>query len=466
MQKSEKDFKELILLRKEYNISQMKLANLSGFRASQVSSWELNKTIPTHEDIQVLHKTLSKIVREIECDIHDIRKKNIVNSQTKKRLPKVIQTKTEYEAGLVSSTKPTKFVKTLNQLYKSSQNNIKVTAPKTIALFSGCGGISLGFHSAGYNLVGHVEIESSANRIYKENFPKSRLLGTDISQITDKEVEEWKEELGDIDIVIGGPPCQGFSLMGKRDAHDARNQLYLQYARIISILQPKVFVMENVKLLTSMKTPQGAMFIDCIIDEFESKGFEITKKVINAYEFGVPQSRERVFLVGVNSSIDGINTKFKFPESEFTTPLTFREATQDLPQIESGELTDDPLHWAVTHPKHVINWLKDVPQGASAHQNDDENLRPPSGFNTTYKRIKWDEPCSTIATNFSMISGSRNVHPTSTRSFTIREATRTQTFPDQFVFVGKWGDIRKAIGNAVPPLLAYKLASAIKFEYF
>ena len=102
----------------------------------------------------------------------------------------------------------------------------------------------------------------------------------------------------------------------------------------------------------------------------------------------------------------------------------------------------------------------------SAHDNSNPELRPPSGFNTTYKRIKWDEPCSTISTNFSMISGCRNVHPTSTRSLTIREATRAQSFPDEFVFEGKWGDIRKAIGNAVPPLLAQIIAKAIKDQYF
>ena len=99
-------------------------------------------------------------------------------------------------------------------------------------------------------------------------------------------------------------------------------------------------------------------------------------------------------------------------------------------------------------------------------ENLDEDMRPPSGFNTTYKRIVWDEPCSTISTNFSMISGCRNVHPTSTRSLTIREAARAQSFPDEFVFSGKWGDIRKAIGNAVPPILAAAIAKSIFSQFF
>ena len=203
---------------------------------------------------------------------------------------------------------------------------------------------------------------------------------------------------------------------------------------------------------------------------------------INAQDFGVPQSRERVIIVGVR--LDSVK-EFVFPTATHTsfekcnqiqlsfdnlTPLkpyqTFRDATCELTFIESGEKSQDPLHWSITHPEHVIGWLKNVPEGCSAHDNADPELRPSSGFNTTYKRIVWDEPCSTISTNFSMISGCRNVHPTDTRSLTIREAARVQSFPDEFAFFGKWGDVRKVIGNAVPPLLAYMIAKDIKEQLF
>ena len=190
-------------------------------------------------------------------------------------------------------------------------------------------------------------------------------------------------------------------------------------------------------------------------------------------DYGVPQSRERVVIVGVRNDID---IDFGFPIathqtnsdtyslSLFETPtqISFRDATCDLIHLESGEVSDDPLHWSIVHPEHVIRWLKDVPEGCSAHDNENPDLRPPSGFNTTYKRIKWDEPCSTITTNFSMISGCRNVHPAATRSLTIREAARAQSFPDEFVFLGKWGDVRKAIGNAVPPIFAEIIAKEVK----
>ncbi len=130
--------------------------------------------------------------------------------------------------------------------------------------------------------------------------------------------------------------------------------------------------------------------------------------------------------------------------------------------MESGEKSSDPFHEAVRHPDHVIRWLWDVPEGASAHDNKDEKLRPPSGYNTTYKRQKWDEPASTVQTTFGMISGSNNVHPIATRSLTIREAARIQSFPDSYKFSGTLGTIRKGIGNAVPPLLSLQIGLHVK----
>ena len=181
-----------------------------------------------------------------------------------------------------------------------------------------------------------------------------------------------------------------------------------------------------------------------------------------------------MILVGVRNDL---KKKFEFKRPHYgtadsseqmsllgtTLPIrTFRDAMEGLETLENGDVSsNDPLHWAIVHPQHVIEWLVDVPEGMSAHENPDPAKRPPSGFNTTYKRNVWNEPCSTISTNFNMISGCRNVHPTSTRSITIREATRAQSFPDEFVFCGKWGDVRHAIGNAVPPLLAYEIAKEI-----
>ncbi len=459
--------------RLKYNISQTKIAEASGFSKATISSWELGKAIPSLKDIKVVSNALSSLICDIDSGLCDVRKKRITKSNAvKKRLPKVIKSSDEYHKLLKACHHQNcAYRDILTNLYKRAMDTKPHNAPKAIALFSGCGGLSLGFAAAGFDLVGHVEIEESANKIYDSNFVNSKLLGTDICNITDEQIKEWKKEFGDIDVVIGGPPCQGFSLAGKRDPDDIRNQLFEYYSNIVSLVYPKAFIFENVRLLTSMKTSDGKLFIDCIFDSFSKAGYHLVKKEINMADYGVPQSRERVVIVGVRNDID---KDFDFPMATYQTDtdvpslfnfqkqISFREATVDLDFLESGELSTDPLHWSIIHPEHVIRWLKDVPEGCSAHDNENPDLRPPSGFNTTYKRIKWDEPCSTITTNFSMISGCRNVHPTATRSLTIREAARAQSFPDEFAFIGKWGDIRKAIGNAVPPIFAEIIAESIK----
>ena len=468
-------YEEVKKRRMKYKISQTKLAEASGYSKATISAWELRKSIPSSTELSKLDAALSGIIRDIEECIFDVRKKRITHSSKEKRdLPKTIQDGDDYRKRLaLCSTKTrTAYSQLLSDLYRRAQTPKATNAPKAIALFSGCGGMSLGFAAEGFNLVGHVEIENSANKIYAENFPDSRLLGKDICDISDEEVNGWLSEFGNIDILVGGPPCQGFSLAGKRDPEDIRNQLYRYYVNIVSLFWPNVGVKENVRLLTSMKNSDGKLFIDCILEAFSKAGYHVIRNEINASDYGVPQSRERVILIGIRNDI---NKRFDFPIGEYGDEnqlfsykkrLTFRDATGDLQPLESGEKSSDPLHWSIVHPDHVIKWLKDVPEGCSAHENKDPEMRPPSGFNTTYKRIMWDEPCSTISTNFSMISGCRNVHPTSTRSLTIREATRAQSFPDEFVFTGKWGDIRKAIGNAVPPVLAAVLAKAIFEQFF
>lgn len=454
--------------RKKYNISQTKLSIISGYKKTQISEWELEKALPSVIQLKKLESALNKAIFDIDKGYDDIRKKRIVNNNStqNKKTPNIIDSEIEYNKKLkFCKWYNSKYSLLLKEMYTKAVYKKKNNAPKAIALFSGCGGFSLGFAAEGFNLVGHVEIEKSANRIYEANFKDSVLLGEDICKLSDADIREWKEKFGEIDTIIGGPPCQGYSLAGKRNPEDVRNQLYKYYVNIVSIIKPKIFVFENVKLLTSMRTKEGYLFIDLITKAFENVGYKLIKKEINAANYGVPQSRERIIIVGIRKNL---NKAFVFPNEicKVDDQRTFRNATFDLPMLESGEISSDPLHWSVSHPEHVINWLKNVPEGHSAHENKDLFNRPPSGFNTTYKRIKWDEPCSTISTNFGMISGSRNVHPESTRAFTIREAARVQSFPDEFVFIGNWGDIRKAIGNAVPPLLAQEIAKSVYFQVF
>lgn len=344
--------------------------------------------------------------------------------------------------------------------------------PKAVSLFSGCGGLTAGFTYAGFNVVSHVEIDAAARAVYQQNFPASRELGTDIRGVDDLQLEGLAREHGPIDVVFGGPPCQGFSLTGKRDVFDPRNQLYREFARVVKSLSPQVFVLENVRLITSMKTPDGSLLIEDLYEVFSRLGYSLTHAELNAMSFGVPQSRERAIFLGVKAgtkkpSLPAPTHKEADTASLFGNAkkplLTVRDAFEGLEHLESGDASsDDPLHFAVNHPTHVIEMLRDVPEGKSAHENPDPSKRPTSGYNTTYKRMRWDEPASTVATTFGMISGSRNVHPVATRSLTIREATRCQTFADDFVFFGSLGDVRTMIGNAVPPRFGMALALHVK----
>lgn len=460
------NYDEIKKKRLEYRLSQNKLAELSGYSAPTISGWERGIRTPSETQLAALSEALDNAIAALEAGDNSIRKKRITKNANnpKRTTPPIITSPAEYKKLNKKSSNP--YAELLERELGGGASRVG-NSPKAISLFSGCGGMTLGFQSAGFDVVGHVEINESANKIFEANFPSCDLLGTDIEKVSDDIVKGWIRKYGQIDVVVGGPPCQGFSLAGKRDPNDARSQLYKQYARMVSIIKPKVLVLENVRLLTSMKDRDGGLFLDKIIAAFSEIGYESKVHLVNAQNYGVPQSRERMIIVGVRRDMA---SKYVFPPASHdgvATPFrTFREATSDLDSIESGESSPDPMHWAVAHPDHVINWLKDVPEGCSAHDNEDPSKRPPSGFNTTYKRITWDEPCSTISTNFGMISGCRNVHPQQTRSLTIREATRAQSFPDSFVFLGSWGDVRKAIGNAVPPLLAKTVANSLRNQLF
>lgn len=342
-----------------------------------------------------------------------------------------------------------------------------------IDLFAGCGGLTKGFEDAGFKVVGFVEHDKSAAETHKANFPNSELLGEDITKINDSRILEIKNKIGEVDCIIGGPPCQGFSLMGKRNGHDPRNSLFLDFLRFTKIIQPKCIVLENVRHLLSMKNSDNEKVSEAIMKKFSEIGYDLEYKLLNAQEFGVPQFRERVFFIGYRKEL---NNKIGFPEpthgDSFQTSLsgkrlkpyvTFRDATKDLEWLESGEKSKtDLFHVAVDHPERVIKWLKNVPEGQSAHKNEDSKLRPPCGYNTTYQRMIFDKPSATIGTVFNQISSHHTVHPKATRSITTREALRCQTFPDNFKWKGTMTSIRKQIGNAVPPLLAKSVAEEIK----
>lgn len=334
---------------------------------------------------------------------------------------------------------------------------------KIIDIFSGCGGLSLGFEQAKkFKICLAIDIWQEALNTVKKNKTNINILNQNLSDFKDGDILKIKEEYKDVKVVIGGPPCQGFSQAGQRNSNDPRNQLYKSYINFIKIINPEWFVFENVAGLMSMKTKDGKLFSNEILNDFKKMGYNTTLNLISAKDFGVPQDRKRVIIIGNRLGIS-------VPKLKPTTkdnPLTVRDVISDLEELESGEkLKNDKYHFAIYHAERHIKWLKNVPEGKSAHDFKPGNGMTAKGYSTTYKRIWWDRPSPAITTCFSSISSQNNVHPTNTRALTIREAMRIQTFPDDFEFSGSFRDIRTQIGNAVPPKLGEEIAKQL-LTYF
>lgn len=442
--------------RQQAGLSQAKLAELTGVPQHALSAFELGKS-------ELPAPAVAKVVSALAspADVAAL-------SARRKRYAKHSYSEAEFVPARAARARATErnasYVAELNELARAHASN-RGTAFKAVSLFSGCGGFSLGFSAAGFALQGFVELDANLREIYRTNFHNSIEIGGDIASLSDASIQQHAAAFGEIDAIIGGPPCQGFSLAGKREVTDPRNSLFRHYLRFVDAMRPRVALLENVRLLTSMKSAEGDRVKDQIIDEFRRHGYRVAMFEINARSYGVPQHRERVIFVATRADL-GIAPSI--PQATHgatddlfapvTAPTTFADACSDLAYIESGGESADPLHRAVHHPDHVVRWLWDVPEGRSAHDNDNAALRPPSGYNTTYKRQVWLEPAATVQTTFGMISGCRNVHPIATRALTVREAARIQSFPDQFAFPGALGPTRTGIGNAVPPLLAFALA--------
>jgi DNA (cytosine-5)-methyltransferase 1 len=446
--------------REALGLSQAKLAELTRIPQHLLSAFELGKAELPAPMLESLTHAFSDDRRITEL------------ASRRKRYRRHRYERVAHSPERVARAKPTKgnaeYLRLLNWISErhASPAGRQLQA---VSLFSGCGGFSLGFSAARFRIRGFLELDAALRKIYRSNFPVSQELGSDITAVSQATLEAYRHELGTIDVIIGGPPCQGFSLSGKRKVDDPRNSLFRHYLRFVDVFQPRMAVLENVRLLTSMKSPSGSWVKDEICSEFQKHGYSVRYFEVNAKEYGVPQHRERVFFVAVRKDLgvvpsipDVTHGPSRDLFSEVTPYRTFGDACSDLPFLESGESSDDLLHQAVRHPAHVIQWLWDVPEGCSAHENKDPRLRPPSGYNTTYKRQVWNEPASTVQTTFGMISGCRNVHPIATRSLTIREAARIQSFPDSYRFQGTASTVRTGVGNAVPPLLAYAIGLHVR----
>ena len=321
---------------------------------------------------------------------------------------------------------------------------------KYIDLFAGAGGMSLGFDKAGFQNVLAVEYDECFAETYRFNFPDHNLKVEDIKDISNDEI---KEIIGNnkIDVIIGGPPCQGFSIAGKIGRNfidDERNQLFKEFVRFVNVIRPKIFVMENV---AALKTHNKGKTIMEIVNEFDNAGYTVKYDVLNAVNYGVPQQRRRIFIIG---TLDKDN-KFEFPK-KINKYITIGEALKGLPKLKSGETSNIPNHNAMHHSKQMLEKMSYVKDGGD--RNDiPENIRPKSGDIRKYIRYNSKEPSICITGDMRKV-----FHFNQNRALTGRELARIQTFPDNFIFKGNTGKVQQQIGNAVPPKLAFQIANSVK----
>lgn len=388
----------------------------------------------------------------------------------------------------------------LNSKVKSKDGRKVKEQRNIIDLFAGCGGLSLGFEMAGFNIPLAIEIDEWASETYKKNHPDTFVMTEDITQVTDLDSLLPDKSIR-VDGIIGGPPCQGFSLSGNRDKNDPRNSLFMEFVRFVRHFKPTFFVMENVPGLLSMKTKKGEMVRDVILSEFKESGYNVDYHTVNAAEFGVPQSRVRIVFIGVRNDLEYDKERitpegFLFGDEQ----ITIDQAIMDLPQIESGQGCDfveydrepetDYERWArdgsdgvynhiaMRHTQRLIERFSHIGYGQSVADVAKEHQQRQRGdagkisgkvYSQNNMRPYPDKPSPTVAASFQ----SNFVHPHHNRNFTAREGARLQSFPDRYIFYGKRTTMSweknvsqyQQIGNAVPPLLAKGIAQTI-ISYF
>lgn len=372
-----------------------------------------------------------------------------------------------------------------------------ITGLTSIDLFSGCGGLTKGFQMAGITSIFASDIDENCEKTFNRNFKDVPFLRKDITKITKSEVDDILKGQSP-DILIGGPPCQGFSLANKnrnKIADDPRNRLFYGFVKFLNWYSPKAFVMENVKGILSM---HGGRVFETIMQELlnagDYGGYQAECRVLLASDYGVPQNRERVIVIGIRKDL---KKKPEFPTPiELDKKVSVNDAISDLPQIEACEGEEvmeypvDPQnefqrtmrrnssyvlnHIAMRHTPRLIARFRAIKPGQSlvdvwethgSVKRGDPSKKSEIKFSQNNQRVLGDAPAPTIAASFQ----SNFIHPTLDRNFTAREGARLQSFPDDFVFEGmrtkmsweKGLSQYQQIGNAVPVLMAKAIAESL-----
>ena len=328
----------------------------------------------------------------------------------------------------------------------------------TIELFAGAGGLALGIEKAGFETIGLVEVDKDASNTLKLNRPQWYVINDDIARVSVLDLEKlFGVKKGELDLLSGGAPCQSFSYAGKRlGLEDARGTLFYHYAKFLEKLQPKMFLFENVK---GLLTHDNGRTYETILDIFKQSGYTIKRNqidVLNAWDYGVAQKRERLITIGIrNDLIDKIT--FEFPTPHKYKPV-LRDILSDCPKSQGVQYSD--------YKKKIFElvppggYWRDIPEDiAKEYMKSCWNME--GGRTGILRRLSLDEPSLTVLTSPSQKQTER-CHPLEARPFTVRENARCQSFPDDWEFCGSVGQQYKQVGNAVPVNLAYEIAVKIK----
>jgi len=350
---------------------------------------------------------------------------------------------------------------------------------KILDLFCGAGGMSHGMHkNPHFNTEVALDINESLAITLKKNMPEAEVIIGDIKDvIVKKKVIDSAKQRG-VNMIIGGPPCQGYSMKGKKlGLEDPRNYLFIEFLNLVDQIQPQVFVIENVK---SLLTTSKGWFRDQIISEIEKLDYHVDVGILNATDFGVPQTRDRAIFICCKTK------KITLPHPTVNHLVTVKDAIFDLAYLDSseGEFEQEYInmpnseyqkmirknskklynHKASNHASIAIKKLKMIPPEKGKEYLPKELLGKQQ-FKSTWGRLKWDKPSPTIDTRFDAASNGTNNHPFLHRTITPREAARLQSFDDNFIFYGSKVAVRAQIGNAVPPLMAKAIADKIYKDY-
>lgn len=343
---------------------------------------------------------------------------------------------------------------------------------KILDLFCGAGGLSEGFKNAKFEIYGAVDFDKAAMKTHLLNFETKFHFTGDISNISDETIVR---DLSNIDGVIGGPPCQGFSSANRylKDEDDPRNRLFFEFIRFVRIIKPKFFLIENVP---GILTRDGGFAKDRILEITSSIGYNVSHSTLNSVDYGVPQIRKRAFFIGVSKNY---SNSFYFNQiSKSSETYTVGDAIGDLIDLENNSLSQFNKgsfklegyykslnknkiynHEVTIHNQNVIDRIKHVPQGGNWRNVPDHlwNNQRDNRHSSAYRRLSMNYPSITIDT------GHMNYfHPIFNRVPTVRESARIQSFKDDFIFTGTKTEQYRQVGNAVPPLMAEKIAEAIK----